>query len=71
MPRTFKVRINLETLRAHLSSEQGIDVAKVAVTGFLESVGFRPEGDAWIVSEDNFGMVRATEILSSEVIDPA
>ena len=70
MPRTFKVRINLATLRAHLSAEQGIDVAEAAVVDFLKSAGFRPEGDAWIVSEDDLGMVRATEILWSEVVGP-
>ena len=67
MSRRFRVKIDWERLRGHLSREDGEEKSDAQIRQFLHDAGFRREGggDTWTVSEADLGHLRPEEVLEA------
>lgn len=75
MNRRFRVRIDWDRLREHLSREDAEQKTDAQVRRFLHDAGFRPEGagegggDTWTVSEPDLSHLRPDEVTSAEPLE--
>ena len=69
MSNRVRIKLDLPLLIAHLSREEGRDMAAAEVLQWLQDAGFSPDGDYWTVTEADLGQVEPSEVLEVEPLD--
>ena len=67
----FRVTVDVLRLRANLSAEEGREISTCEARQLLQDAGFVPDGDGWIVREQDMGHLRPEEVTSAEVVGVA
>jgi hypothetical protein len=68
-PRLYRVRIDMEQLRSHVSPLSRAAVNDTQLRKWLVQSGFRPAGDWWVVPESGLAQLAPSELTASEVLN--
>ena len=66
MARHFRITLNRDALRANRAREEKRAVSDAEIDKWLIEAGFRKDGDAWIVREEDLGHLDPSEVNSAE-----
>jgi len=64
--RWYRVKVDMNRLRAHLAPGNPAKADERAVRRWLEQSGFEPRGDWWLVREAGLGQLAPSEVTASE-----
>ena len=64
--RWYRVKVDIERLRSHLSPGNPARADERAVRRWLEQSGFEPRGEWWVVREAGLGQLAPSELTASE-----
>ena len=69
-PRRVRVRLDLSSIAAHLSRDEGRAVTQDEVIRWLKDAEFNPVDGWWHTNELDLGQVDPSEVLEIEFLDP-
>ena len=69
MSQRLRIRIDLDLLRSNLSREDRQPKSEQEVRQFLIDSGFQPDGEFWMVEEENLGQLDPSEVSEVQPID--
>jgi hypothetical protein len=64
--RWYRVKLDMDRLRAHLSPGSPAKADERALRRWLRQSGFEPRGDWWVVREAGLGQLAPSEVAASE-----
>ena len=69
--RRFRILIDLRLLRENMSRAEGGSLTEAQVVRWLLDAGFVPDGDHWMVREEDLGQLEPAEVLAVDDVDDA
>lgn len=64
--RWYRVKVDMDRLRAHLAPGNPARADERAVRRWLEQSGFEPRGDWWVVRQAGLGQLAPSEVAAFE-----
>src|SRR5690349_4451016 len=64
--RWYRVKVDMDRLRAHLAPGNPARTDDKALRRWLEQSGFEPRGEWWVVREAGLGQLAPNEVAASE-----
>ena len=69
MSRWYRVKVDMERLRSHLSPESRQTADEPMLRRWLKQSGFEPRGDWWVVCESNLGQLAPSEVAEAQIFE--
>lgn len=70
VPRMYRVKVDMDRLRAHLTPEGRVRTDDRALRRWLQKSGFEPQpGNWWVAPEAALGQLAPSEVSESQPID--
>jgi hypothetical protein len=68
MSKTFLISLDWDALRKHLNQEHNRELSLDEIQSWLVDAGFKPQGDHWLVKEQDLGVLDPSEVLTAEEV---